>query len=61
VTCSRSVVFFWYTGFLHHYIGTYIIFLQKKERELNALKLELMSSNIQSGTTRKKHFFESDV
>jgi hypothetical protein len=39
----------------------YIIFLQKKERELNALKLELMSSNIQSGTTRKKHFFESDV
>jgi len=20
VTCSRSVVFFWYTGFLHHYI-----------------------------------------
>ena len=37
------------------------IFFQKKERELNALKHELMSSNIKSGTTRKKHFYESDV
>ncbi|CAC5368270.1 unnamed protein product [Mytilus coruscus] len=35
--------------------------LQKKERELNALKMELMSTNIKSGTTRKKHFYESDV
>lgn len=35
--------------------------LQKKERELNALKLEMMASSIKAGTTRKKHFFESDV
>ncbi|KAJ8320127.1 hypothetical protein KUTeg_001714 [Tegillarca granosa] len=35
--------------------------LQDKDRELNRLKMEVMSESIKKGQTRKKHYYESDV